>query len=444
MSFRPSSCSLRIAACLGALALLCAMAGSAAAASLSRPSAAWAERVTVGGAVLAWSPVPGATRYELRRGTEVVASVASTGVILRGLAPSSYYQYTVVATDGARRSVASDPIPVTTLAPTACTRYVSSTGSDDGDGSADAPWRTVRRLVDAWEPGTVGCLDGGFVEDVTIRQGGTADAPVVLRARPGVNAAIRGRLWISSGADHVVVAGLRLDGRANTGAARATLPSPTVNGDAAMLIGNDISNARTHVCVVLGSIRGYGTTSDTVLAYNRIHDCGRRSGTAGRITNNNHHGVYVESSERLRIVDNVIYDNADRGIQLYPNAQRSLIQGNLIERNGEGVIFSGAEGYSSGGNVVLANVIANSRIRSNIEHYWERPSRPGRGNVAARNCLGGAHDGNMSLPALGWVPRGNTTGVLVYRNRPGRDFTPLAGSGCRALLRTGALPLVPR
>lgn len=428
------------------LVLLTASAGlavtGAGAATLPRPASAWAETVTPGAVVLRWSPSPGATRYEIRQGTVVLGSVVGTRVLVRGLAPASYRQYTVTAVNGAQRSVASDPVPVTTLPPKTCTHYVSSAGSDAGNGSIGSPWRTITRLVDSWTPGTVGCLDGGFVEDVTIRRGGADGSPVVLRARPGARAAIRGRVWIADGADHVVVAHLKLDGRANDGAAAATLPSPTINGDSALLIGNDIHNARSHVCIVLGSIRGYGTTSDTVLAYNRIHDCGRRSATWA--TNNNHHGVYVESADRTKIVNNVIYDNADRGIQLYPNARRTLIAGNLIDGNGEGIIFSGAEGFSSSGNVVLRNVIANSRVRSNIEHYWERPSQPGRGNVAARNCLGGARGGNIARPTVGYVARGNSTGVLRYRSRVARDFRPLADSGCRDLLRTGALPLIKR
>ena len=80
-------------------------------------------------------------------------------------------------------SLASDPVPVVTRAPSTCTHYVSTSGSDQGAGTAASPWRTVSRLVGAWQPGTVGCLEGAFVEDVSILRGGTASAKVVLRAR---------------------------------------------------------------------------------------------------------------------------------------------------------------------------------------------------------------------------------------------------------------------
>lgn len=403
---------------------------------LARPADAWLASVGPTSATLRWSAVPGATAYELRRGGRRVALVRGTRATLRGLPPASYQEYQVRAAAGARRSAPSEPIPVATRAPTRCSHHVSTRGSDSGAGTAASPWRSLARLVGAWQPGWIGCLEGGFVEDVSIRRGGTATNKVVLRARPGARASIRGRVWIARGADHVVLANLVLDGRANRGAGRHDLPSPTINGHGALVLSNDISNARTRVCAVLGSIRGYGSTTGTTLAYNRIHDCGRR----GR---NTHHGIYVESALRTRIVYNAIYRNADRGIQLYPNAQRSLIMRNLIDGNGTGIIFSGAEGYASSNNRVLRNVIANSALRSNLEHYWEPRGRMGTGNVAARNCLGGARQGDVALPTNGYAARGNATGTLRYRDRPRGDFRPLPSSGCRATLR-GPIPLAPR
>src|SRR5207245_8215668 len=89
---------------------------------------------------------------------------------------------------------------------------------------------------------------------------------------------------------------------------------------------------------------------------NRIHDC-------GRIPSSNHdHGIYLAYSDNTKVLDNVIFDNADRGVQLYPDAQGTLIKGNVIDGNGEGVIFSGAGGSASNDNVVEHNVITNPPI----------------------------------------------------------------------------------
>ncbi len=422
------------------LVLACALLATfvpAAAQAASRPSMpyAWLEVASDTAATVRWMPVTGATSYEVRLDGVAVTTVAETGVVVSDLSPASYHQLQVVASGAGGASSPSDPVPIVTRASAACTHYVSTAGSDAGTGSAASPWRTITRLVQSWEPGTVGCLDGAFVEDVSIMRGGTAAAKVVLRARPGSTASIRGRLWIARGADHVVVAHLRLDGRALKDTTRNSLPSPTVNGANAMLLDNDITNVRTRVCVVLGSIRGYGAAVAPVLAYNRIHDCGRRGA-------NTHHGLYVESTRRAKIVHNVIFDNADRGIQLYPDAQGSLIAGNLIDGNGTGIIFSGAEGFASSRNVVIRNVISGSQVRSNLEHYWEQgPRRVGVGNVAARNCLGGARQGNFATPLVGYRAAGNATGVLRFENRVADNLRPTAESGCRNLLLSRMLPL---
>ena len=66
---------------------------------------------------------------------------------------------------------------------------------------------------------------------------------------------------------------------------------------------------------------------------NRIHDCG---GT----TNNQRHAIYVEHAEDTRIVGNVIYDNADRGVQRYPSAQRTLGGGPETPKAAQGMVDS--------------------------------------------------------------------------------------------------------
>ncbi len=47
---------------------------------------------------------------------------------------------------------------------------------------------------------------------------------------------------------------------------------------------------------------------------------------------------------------NLIYANADRGIQLYPNAEYTTIDHNIIDDNGEGILFAGDDGTASSYN----------------------------------------------------------------------------------------------
>ena len=79
---------------------------------------------------------------------------------------------------------------------------------------------------------------------------------------------------------------------------------------------------------------------------NRIHDCGALPST------NKDHGIYVSEARGTVIRDNWIYDNADRGVQLYPDADGTPITGNVIDSNGEGIVFAGTGAEVSSNNLV--------------------------------------------------------------------------------------------
>jgi parallel beta-helix repeat protein len=305
-----------------------------------------------------------------------------------------------------------------------CDRVAALSGHDRSRGTADAPFRTAGRLVSALRPGQTGCLGSGtYREDVTLAQ-----HHVTLRERPGARATIVGRLWVKRGADHDTISGLTLDARNRRG-----LPSPTINADDTELVGNVITDRHTTICLQIGSPR-YGRAHRTVVRENRIHDCGKRPSA------NRDHGIYVAAADDTRIVDNVIYDNVDRGIQLYPDAQRTLIAGNVIDGNGEGIIFSGQGRVASAGTTVRNNIIANARIRADVESWYPHGSRRGRGNVVRANCLFGGRGGVVDRAAGGFVAIGNTVADPAYVNRRNGDFRLAAGSRCAQLLARSRAP----
>ena len=102
-------------------------------------------------------------------------------------------------------------------------------------------------------------------------------------------------------------------------------------------------------------------------------------------------------------------------MQLFPDAQGTYVARNVIDGNGQGVIFS----RTSANNVVENNVISNPALRYNIED-WELS---GGGNVARRNCLwsdrhkGGGHPAG-SRGAGGRQPRDRP-----WLREPGRRRT---------------------
>jgi parallel beta-helix repeat protein len=307
-----------------------------------------------------------------------------------------------------------------------CDRYASPTAGASGTGSLDAPYASVEKLSDSLSPGQTGCLRGGtFTEDVKVSQGGNAGAPVTLTSYPGERAKLVGRLWLAKGADYVTVANLDLNGK-NDG----HNPSPTVNADHARFVGNDVTNDHTDICFLLGN--QWGSTAGTVIDSNRIHDCGVLPAA------NHDHGIYIEEATDTEIVGNLIYDNADRGVQLYPNAQRTHIAGNVIDGNGEGIIFSGAGSDTSNDTVVEDNIITNSNQRNNVESFYPDGTPIGQGNVVRNNCIAGGDrdrgEGGIA-EKIGFKVEANN--VLSrqpqYVNRAAKDYRLQADSPCAGI-----------
>jgi nitrous oxidase accessory protein NosD len=314
-----------------------------------------------------------------------------------------------------------------------CDRYAAAAGRDSWPGSSNRPYRTVRKLVGALRPGEIGCLRGSFREDVTIRRSGITLASDPDRAR----ATLRGRLFVADSANDVTVRGLLLDGRPAQSSAEEQLPSPTINGDGARFVDNQVTNANTGICFVLGSEDG--TARDTVIERNRIHHCGRLPPT------NHEHGIYVALARDTVIRDNVIYANADRGVQLYPDADRTVVEHNVIDGNGTGVLFSGDAGGASSANVVRANVITNSTVRYDVTAFWEQSV--GERNVVEDNCLWGGKLGEVE-EIEGFSLGSNLVADPGYLDRTAGDFrladgSPCAGKGPRLRPPTVS-PLQPR
>jgi parallel beta-helix repeat protein len=121
-----------------------------------------------------------------------------------------------------------------------------------------------------------------------------------------------------------------------------------------------------------------------------------------------------------------VFDNADRGIQLYPSARRVRVYENTIDGNGEGVLVGdGAER-----NIVTDNLITNSRARWNVETY----NLHGRGNAVLSNCVQAStaaysHRGGIA-PGIERELRlqSNAAAAIRYANRANGDLRVLAKS----------------
>jgi Right handed beta helix region len=312
-------------------------------------------------------------------------------------------------------------IPGCTSAATICNRYASTSGRDSARGSAGSPYRSVQRLVRSLHAGQTGCLESGtYYGDVKFVRGGKSGRPLTLRAAPGANANVVGHLYVPQHSDWVRVSGLSLDGQNPS-----HLPSPTVDSSHAEFLDDNVTNDHTGICFELGSGGGYGQARDTLIQYSKIHDCGTLPRT------NEQHGIYVANSVGARILDNWIYNNADRGIQLYWNAQHTTIAANVIDRNGEGIIISGGDGDVSSHNLIVGNAITNSTARADVESYWPTSAR-GHDNLVVGNCVYGG-ERTIDPRGGGFKARDNPVLDPQYADPAAGNYSLASGTVCQRL-----------
>lgn len=289
-----------------------------------------------------------------------------------------------------------------------CARYASPRGSDTAAGTSRAPFRSVERLAEALHAGQTGCLRAGAYRGyLRISHGGRRNARLQIRSLPGVVATLIGRVWIRPGSNYVTIQGVRIAGAHPVPCTVTTCPNmPTVavNGDSATLADDEITNDHSTICLAIGSAQ-FGTAHATLIESDAIHGCGRLPAT------NSEHGIYIADAVRAVIRDSYVYDNADRGIQLYPHARSSLVEGNVIDRNGEGILIGGADGSPSAGSLIEHNLITNSRLGGNVESFFPAQAPPAGDNRVVENCLFG---GRVS-PAQGGLV-GEGTGFSADRN----------------------------
>ena len=263
-------------------------------------------------------------------------------------------------------------------------------------------------------------LRGIYEEDqIVVRRGGKPGGPIHIRSAPGTRALVRGRLTIFSTANDITITGLNLDGRNKIDGA-----SPTVLGSRIVFQDNDITTHHTQICFILGSLVRGIAVDGVIIESNRIHDCGKLP------PQNQDHGIYVQYARNTVISSNYIYDNADRGIQLYPDADSTLIENNVIDGNGEGIIFSGSEDGTSDNNTVRDNIVSNSQVRANIEYFYPDGTPAGRGNVVSHNCVYGGARGNIVGDGIAFVAQDNVTADPLFTNREAKDFTLQPDSPC--------------
>jgi parallel beta-helix repeat protein len=320
-------------------------------------------------------------------------------------------------------------LALTLLAPSArasagCSVFASPSGSDSGSGSYQNPFRTVQEVVDSIHAGQTGCLESGtYTGHVRIANSGQPGAPVTLTAAPGQAATVYGRMEIVKGANYVTVTGLTLDG-----ANDQHLQSPIVDADHATFSYDNVTDDHTGICFGLGDPT-WGWATGTVITHSRIHDCGEM--TPG---DNYQHGFYIGAATDTTIEWNLIYDNAARGIQLYPDAEYTTVDHNIIDGNGEGILVSGTEGKASSHTNIYDNVVSNSTSRHDVESWWPVGNPVGVDNVVHDNCLWGGRQGTLDASGGGLRASANLDINPQFVDTKTHNYEMSPNSPCLALV----------
>jgi hypothetical protein len=157
---------------------------------------------------------------------------------------------------------------------------------------------------------------------------------------------------------------------------------------------------------------------------------------------NHHHGIYVAHARDTVIRDNWIYDNTDRGVQLYPDAQHTTVAGNVILANGDGLTIN----ESSSDNEVYGNIIVDSVLGWNV---YGGPDATGSNNRVHDNCVRGTNpelrfdlNGGIQSPQFHFSEYDNRIAapVSVFVDRPSRDLRLQWDSSCLGIY-TGSLSM---
>ncbi len=341
----------------------------------------------------------------------------------------------LTAAISALAAAAAIALPATTSADSAvsCDVVAAPNGSDSAAGTVDQPLSSAEAVADALTEGQTGCFRAGTYsfEGLSIRT-----AHVTITSYPGERATLQGHLRIERSATGTVVEDLFLDGRnwpdQNLG--------PLIYADDVVIRGNEITNYHTTNCIHLAHYYDEPAPNHVVIENNNIHDCGQLP------ANNHEHGIYVAASRNLIIRDNLIWNNADRGIQLYTDVRGTEITGNVINNNGTGIIFGGDDQAAASDNVVENNVITNSNLRFNVEYSYD-PAVQGSGNVVRHNCIHGAQgwygEGNGGAAIsdqVGFTASDNVIADPEFADAAHGDFTMASGSPCANILDPNATP----
>jgi hypothetical protein len=232
--------------------------------------------------------------------------------------------------------------------------YVAPSGSDANDGSKDHPFASIQKAADEVTPGSVvHVLPGTYTDSVLVENDGTADARITFLSETRWAARIHttnsDEPW-KTNADYIDIIGFDIssdgsrDGIVNNGSYTRTIGNrvhdipgqcDTIGGS-----GIDDGNYKAHDNDIIGNVVFHiGDTYPKLCQYV--------------------HAIY-HSNARGHIVNNITYDNAGCGINLWHAADATVVANNLSFGNKEHGISIGTNTDNIEGDVGDHFIVSNN------------------------------------------------------------------------------------
>jgi parallel beta-helix repeat protein len=280
------------------------------------------------------------------------------------------------------------------------TYYVSPAGTDGGNGSASAPWKTLQYAANNVKAGDTVDVKAGTYAGFNLTSDGTAAAPITFKGEDGAvvndhNAKTADGINLE-GASYITIEGFTIKNTTG-GITRAGIRS--VTNDHVVVRNNTIDG-----CGEWGVFTGF---SDDITIENNVAANSKQQ-----------HGIYVSNSgDRPIIRGNTVYGNYACGIHMNGDASMGgdgIISGALVENN---IIYSNGKG---GGSGINCDGVQDSRFENNLLYdnhssgmsfYKDTSAAASTGNVIVNNTILMAADARWALNI-----QTASTGNVVYNN----------------------------
>ncbi len=267
--------------------------------------------------------------------------------------------------------------------------YVSPTGSDSAVGTSAAPWQTLQHAADVVGPGDQVTARAGNYAGFYLDTSGTAAAPIVFNAKPGVLINQPNPIRTQHGINLENASYVTIDGFSVTGMERAGVRSVGINGNR-LASSVTIRNVHSYNNGYWGIFTGF--VNDLVIENNI---------TSGSV---NEHGIYVSNSgDRPVIRSNISFDNRGNGIHMNGDLSQggdgiisnAVVSGNRIYNNGLG----GGSGINMDGvkNSLIENNLLYGNHASGISLYKIDGASGSTGNIVVNNTISQANDARWAI-----------------------------------------------